>query len=95
MDINIDIDDIICSCSRREKIDLYRALLEDGDVLSSKERMEKEEEERRAEEFMLMRELEAMTPYELKKTLCRLLGVGSYTDERALRERLETIIKSS
>ena len=33
MEIDIDIDDIIMSCSKREKKDLYKALLEDGDVL--------------------------------------------------------------
>ena len=41
MEIDIDIDDIICSCSRSEKRDLYKALLEDGEVLSAKEKMEK------------------------------------------------------
>ena len=41
MELDIDIDDIITSCSKREKKDLYKALLEDGDVLSEKERMQK------------------------------------------------------
>ena len=39
MEIDIDIDDIIMSCSKREKKDLYKALLEDGDVLSEKEKI--------------------------------------------------------
>lgn len=94
MEIDIDIDEIICSCSRSEKRDLYKALLEDGEVLSAKEKMEKMQEERLAEEFMLMEELGAMTPFELKKTLCNLLGIGTYTDEQALREKLEPIIKA-
>lgn len=94
MEIDLYIDDIISSCSRSEKIDLYKALLEDGEVLSSKEQMEKELEEKRAQEFLLMQELEAMSPYELKKTLCNLFGIGTYTDEAALRERLEEIIKA-
>lgn len=74
MELDINIDDIINSCSIREKKDLYHALLEDEVCLS---------------------ELEGMTPFELKKTLCNLLGVGSYTDERSLRERLEPVITAS
>ena len=94
MEIDIDIDDIIMSCSRREKKELYQALLEDGDVLTEKERLAKEADEKRAEEFMLMQTLEAMNPYELKQTLCNLLNVGSYTDEQGLRTALEPIIKA-
>lgn len=94
MEIDIDIDDIIMSCSKREKKDLYKALLEDSDVLNEKEKMAKEREEQLAEEFHLMLTLEAMSKYELKQTLCNLLGVGSYTDEAALRKALEPIIKA-
>lgn len=94
MEIDIDIDDIITSCSKREKKDLYKALLEDGDVLSEKEKMQKEREERQAEEFHLMQALEAMSRYELKQTLCNLLGVATYSDEAALRKALEPIIKA-
>lgn len=94
MEIDIDIDDIIMSCSKWEKKELYKALLEDGDVLNEKEKMAKEREEQLAEEFHLMQTLEAMSKYELKQTLCNLLVVGSYTDEAALREKLETIIKA-
>ena len=94
MEIDIDIDDIIMSCSKRERIDLYKALLEDGDVLSEKEKMQKEREEQMAEEFHLMQTLEAMSLYELKQTLCNLLGVATYSDEAALRKALEPIIKA-
>lgn len=94
MEIDIDIDDIITSCSKREKKDLYKALLEDGDVLSEKEKMQKEREEQMAEEFHLMQTLEAMSLYELKQTLCNLLGVATYSDEAALRKALEPIIKA-
>ena len=94
MEINIDIDDIITSCSKREKKDLYKALLEDGDVLSEKEKMQKEREEQMAEDFHLMQILEAMSRYELKRTLCNLLGVATYSDEAALRKALEPIIKA-
>lgn len=94
MEIDIDIDDIIMSCSKREKKDLYKALLEDGDVLSEKEKMQKEREEELAQEFHLMQTLEAMSRYELKQTLCNLLSVATYSDEAALREALEPIIKA-
>ena len=94
MEIDIDIDDIIMSCSKRERIDLYKALLEDGDVLSEKEKIQKEREEQMAEEFHLMQSLEAMSLYELKQTLCNLLGVATYSDEAALRKALEPIIKA-
>ena len=94
MEIDIDIDDIIMSCSKREKKDLYKALLEDGDVLSEKEKMQKEREEQMAEEFHLMQTLDAMSRYELKQTLCNLLGVAIYSDEAALRKALEPIIKA-
>ena len=94
MEIDIDIDDILMSCSKREKKDLYKALLEDGDVLSEKERMQKEREEELAQEFHLMQTLEAMSRYELKQTLCNLLGVATYSDEAALRKALEPIIKA-
>ena len=94
MEIDIDIDDIITSCSKREKKELYKALLEDGDVLSEKEKIQKEREEQMAEDFHLMQTLEAMSRYELKQTLCNLLGVAVYSDEAALREALEPIIKA-
>ena len=94
MEIDIDIDDIIMSCSKLEKKKLYKALLEDGDVLSEKEKMQKEREEQMAEDFHLMQTLEAMSRYELKQTLCNLLGVAVYSDEAALREALEPIIKA-
>jgi hypothetical protein len=94
MEIDIDIDDIITSCSKREKKDLYKALLEDGDVLSEKEKIQKEREERQAEDFHLIQTLEAMSKYELKRTLCNLLGVTTYSDEAALRKALEPIIKA-
>ena len=92
MEIDIDIDDIIMSCSKREKKELYKALLEDGDVLSEKEKIQKEREEQMAEEFRLMQTLEAISQYELKQTLCNLLGVATYSDEAALRKALEPII---
>ena len=94
MEIDIDITDIIMSCSRWEKKELYKALLEDDDILNEDERRKREAEEKRQDEFMLMERLEAMNPYELKQTLCNLLNVGNYTDEQGLRTALEPIIKA-
>jgi hypothetical protein len=93
-EINLNADEIISLCSKREKKELLKALLEDESILGEKERIEKKHEEELAEKFMLMQALEAMTPFELKKTLCNLLGVGTYTDEQGLREKLEKIIKA-
>lgn len=94
MEIDIDIDDIICSCSKSEKKELYKALLEDGDVLNEKERIQKEREVQMVQKFHLMQTLEAMSAYQLKQTLCNLLNVCSYCDEQALRTALEPIIKA-
>ena len=94
MEIDIDINDIIMSCHKWEKKDLYKALLEDRDVLGEKEKIQKEREEQMAKDFHLMQTLEAMSQYELKQTLCNLLGVATYSDEAALRKALEPIIKA-
>lgn len=85
-EFHLSIDDIISSCSRKEKKELWQALLEDDDLLTAEERRKAELEEKRQAEFMLMERLQAMSRYELKQTLCNLLGVGSYTDEPALEQ---------
>ena len=92
--IDIDIDDILSSCSRREKRELYDALIEDGEFLTKKEQAEKRREEELREKIILMEKLQAMNAYELKKTLCDLLGVASYCNEQGLRTALESIIKA-
>lgn len=94
MEIGIDIDDILSSCSRREKKELYDALIEDGEFLTQKEQAEKKREEEQREKFILMETLQAMSHYELKQTLCNLLNVCSYCDEQGLRTALEPIIKA-
>ena len=94
MELTIDIDDIIFSCSKHEKKELYEALIDDGDCLEDNEKRAKEAEEKQREEFFLMETLQAMDPYELKKTLCTLLGVPSYNDAAALRTALEPIINA-
>lgn len=91
-EFHLSIDDIISGCNRREKKALWQALLEDDDIMTDEERRKAELEEKRQAEFMLMDRLQAMSPYELKQTLCNLLGVGSYTDEPALRAALEQVI---
>lgn len=90
MEINIDIDEIIFSCSKWEKRLLYKRLQKDDDVVGEEEKAERKREER----FLMMEKLEELSPYELKKALCDLLGVGSYTDGQALRERLEPVINA-
>ncbi len=92
MYIDIDIDDILCSCSRREKRELYEALIEDGTCLSDKEQQQKKCEERQRENFLLMETLQAMDNYTLKRTLCDLLGVPTLHDPDALRQALEPIV---
>ena len=92
MEINIDIDDILLSCSRREKRELFEAMMEDGEFLTIKEQVEKKREEELREKFLLMETLQAMSAYELKRTLCNLLNVASYCDEQGLRTALEPII---
>ena len=94
MEVTIDTDDILMQCSKREKRELYEALIEDGEFLSDKERAEKQREEEMREKFILMESLQAMNAYELKQTLCNLLNVASYTDEHGLRTALEPIIKA-
>ena len=94
MDLTIDLDDVLESCSRQEKKELYKLLLQDPMVVSDKERLEKERQEKLEMDFVLMSELEKKNPYELKQVLCNLLNVGSYTDEQTLREKLEVIIKA-
>ena len=94
MEITVDIDDIVFSCNKREKKELYQALIADGDCLEDNEKRVKETEEKLREEFLLMETLQAMDPYELKKTLCTLLGVSSYNDVAALRTALEPIINA-
>ena len=93
-EFHLSIGDIISGCNRREKKALWQALLEDDDLLTAEERRKAELEEKRQAEFMLMDRLQAMSPYELKQTLCNLLGVGNYTDEQGLRTALEPIIKA-
>lgn len=92
MEIDIDIDDILCSCSNREKRELYEALIEDGDCLSDKEQRQKEREEQQRENFLLMETLQAMDNYTLKRLLCDLLGVSTLHDPDALRQALEPIV---
>ena len=91
-EFHLSIDDIISGCNRREKKALWQALLEDDDIMTDEERRKAELEEKRQAEFMLMDRLQAMSRYELKQTLCNMLGVGSYTDEPALRAALEQVI---
>lgn len=92
--VDIDVDSIVYDLSRKEKKRLLQYLLADNELMTEKERIEKERDDRLAEEFRLMQALEGMSLYELKKTLCNLLDVPSYADEDGLRAALEKIIKA-
>lgn len=92
--VDIDVDSIVYDLSRKEKKRLLQYLLADNGLMTEKERLEKERDDRLAEEFRLMQALEGMSLYELKKTLCNLLDVPSYADEDGLRAALEKIIKA-
>lgn len=89
VDVDVDVDDILDGCGILEKKELLRSLLDDDEIASKEEKMEK----KRSDEQALMRTLERMSFYELKKLLCNLLGVYNYNDEQALRDALEPIIK--
>lgn len=92
MNIDIDIDEILWSCSRLEKRELYEALIEDGACLSDNEQQQKEREEQQRKNFLLIETLQAMDNYTLKRTLCDLLGVPTLYDPNALRQALEPIV---
>ena len=92
--VDIDVESIVYDLSRKEKKRLLQYLLADNELMTEKERLEKERDDRLAEEFRLMQALEGMSLYELKKTLCNLLDVPSYADEDGLRAALEKIIKA-
>ena len=92
--VDINVDNIVYELDRKEKKRLLKYLLADNELMTEKERLEKERDDRLAEEFRLMQALEGMSLYELKKTLCNLLDVPSYADEDGLRAALEKIIKA-
>jgi hypothetical protein len=80
---DVDIDDIVDAMSDKEKRELYEVL---ADELSDKPAIEVDENNDIADY------LRDMTPYELKKVLCNVLGIPSYVDTEALRAKLEPVI---
>ena len=94
MEITVDIYDIINSCSRSEKRELYQELLNDGVCLSDKERIQIRKEEEKMNFDKMMEILRSMSHYELKKVLCNLLYVPSLHDPDSLRQALEPVVSA-
>lgn len=94
MEVKIDIDDILRSCSKREKRELYEALRKDTAVLTESEALRVQTEKIRLKHEGIAQVLQTMWPYEIKRILCNALDVASYCDEQGLRNALEKIIKA-
>ena len=94
-DIDLDVDDILMGCSKREKRELLDALLEDGDLADTKEAKDKERKEREAQRREVMDYLGELSPFELNRMLCDVLGIFPYCNKQALREKLEEIINAN
>lgn len=93
-DIDLDVDDILMGCSKREKKELLEALLEDGDLADTKEAKEKERKERQAQRKEVLEYLEELSSFDLNRLLCDVFGIIPYCDKEALREKLEEIINA-
>lgn len=94
MEVEIDIDDVLRSCSKREKRELYEALRKDTAVLTESEALRVQTEKTRLKHEGIAQVLSTMWPYEIKRILCNALDVASYCDEQGLRNALEKIIKA-
>lgn len=94
MEVEIDIDDILRSCSKREKRELYEALRKDTAVLTESEALSMQTVMTRLKHEGIAQALQTMWPYEIKRILCNALDVASYCDEQGLRNALEKIIKA-
>ena len=94
MEVEIEIDDILRSCSKREKRELYDALRKDTAVLTESEVLSMQTEKTKLKHEGIAQVLSTMWPYEIKRILCNALDVASYCDEQGLRNALEKIIKA-
>jgi predicted ribosome quality control (RQC) complex YloA/Tae2 family protein len=94
MTIEVDVDEMLCNMTRREKREMYDELRTDRSVLSGEEYAAQKAKDAAEIEQDLMQKLEAKSLYELKKILCNLFNVPNYYDEQGLRTALETIIKA-
>lgn len=94
MEVEIEIDDILRSCSKREKRELYEALRKDTAVLTESEMLSMQTEKTKLKHEGIAQVLSTMWPYEIKRILCNALDVASYCDEQGLRNALEKIIKA-
>ena len=94
MEVEIDIDDVLRSCSKSEKRELYEALRKDTAVLTESEALMAQAEKTRLKREGIAQVLSTMWPHEIKRILCNALDVASYCDEQGLRTALERIIKA-
>mgnify|MGYP007069868470 CR=1 FL=1 len=85
IEVYVDVDDVIDCLSEKEKNELCQRLCG---------REEKKKAAPKEEGFDAVSHLGQLSLWELKKLLCNTLGVSSYYDEIALREKLEEIIKA-
>lgn len=81
-EVDYDVDEIIDLMDQNEKLDMYNSL--------SKELSKAEYNE----DYDVAAYMSRKPLYEQKKIICNALGVGSYCDEKALRNALEAIIKA-
>ena len=77
-----DVSEIIDLMDQEEKLDMFNSL--------SAELSKAEYDE----DFDVAAYMSRKPLYEQKKIICNALGVGSYCDEKKLREALEKIIKA-
>lgn len=92
--IDIDIDDILWSCSKQEKKELLEALLQDKDLKDVPAAKNAQQEEVRKERMAVTEYLEALPPYELKRVLCDVLNVPTYVDDNLLQQALDKLVSN-
>ena len=85
VDVDVDIDDVIGAMDEEEKRELYEEL---GEELEERGNITLDDD------FNVEQYLGEKPAFELKRILCNALGVPSYYDEQALREKLEPVIKA-
>ena len=82
-EVDYDVDEIIDCMDQAEMLDMYNSLAK-----------ELGKAEYKKENFDVATYLSRKPLWEQKKIICNALGVGSYCDEKALRNALEAIIKA-
>ena len=89
--VDVDVDEILSSASRREKMELLKGLLEDSDLAGDDEVRKHEKDLHIIERQQVLNYLIEADGYKLKCLLCDLMCI-SYNETDRLREGLEKII---